>query len=113
MKVRWLFELEGNLHNIEIEHSDLSGRKIVALDGNAIHDTGPVWCVVCRSPGVVDVCICNDRVHTQTLLERGFQHRFTIGAHIAVSLARITAAVTLPFIWRFFSGGHSAYLCVC
>eukprot|EP01050_Picozoa_sp_SAG11_P028016 SAG11_NODE_7325_length_1160_cov_1.356268_1_plen_128_part_10 len=60
MNVRWLFELDGQLHNLEITHSDLTGRKTVKLDGNITLDTGAV------------------------LIERGLQHRFTVGDHIGV-----------------------------
>ena len=42
MKVKWLFELDGQLHTVDLSHTDLSGRKKVKLDGVTIHDTGPV-----------------------------------------------------------------------
>eukprot|EP01050_Picozoa_sp_SAG11_P022127 SAG11_NODE_4103_length_2063_cov_2.553971_1_plen_169_part_00 len=57
MKVKWALELDGEVHMVEAEHGDYSGRKQIMLDGNVIHDSGAV------------------------VIDRGLEHTFYINAH--------------------------------
>ena len=57
MKVKWVIEVDGEVHMVEVEHGDYSGKKVLMMDGNQIHDSGAV------------------------LLDRGLTHSFYINAH--------------------------------
>ena len=60
MKVKWILELDGEVHMVEIEHGDYTGKKQIFHNGNQIFDSGGV------------------------LFDRGMEHTFYAQSHIIV-----------------------------
>eukprot|EP01052_Picozoa_sp_SAG31_P016636 SAG31_NODE_1108_length_9862_cov_5.407662_7_plen_165_part_00 len=52
-----MIEVDGEVHMVEVDHGDYTGKKVITLDGAKVHETGA------------------------TLLDRGLTHSFYINAH--------------------------------